>query len=257
MKKLMLLAALVVIGLVGGWLLSRPSESERVVPRLEIAALPAPTTEPESPAPPLRQHPPRPAPKLIETAPKAERHGPPEDPDEIRKWAMENPAQALAWMSQAPAGEQRDTLAEIVCAQMAETDPAQSVQLAERFGQNCTNLLENLVYQWSERNAAEARTYALEKPPGEERDRLLARVALTCAKENPAEAAQLVVDEIATGEIKNEAVMSVLHQWGLRQPREALAWAELFPEGELRQRALAELRNLLHAPQTSDAGAGM
>lgn len=148
-------------------------------------------------------------------------------------------------MKSAPAGLQRDTVAEIACAQVAETDPARAVELAERYGGNCTNLLENLVFQWSERNEPEARAYALAKPAGEERDRLLARVALSRAKTEPAEAAKFVVAEMSPGDTQNEAVMSVLHQWALREPNQALAWVQLFPESDLRSRALTEVQNLL------------
>jgi hypothetical protein len=69
-------------------------------------------------------------------------------------------------------------------------------------------------------------------------------VALTRSKENPAEAAKLVIESIAPGETQNEAVMSVLHQWALLNPTQALAWAQLFPEGTLKTRALKEVENL-------------
>jgi hypothetical protein len=38
--------------------------------------------------------------------------------------------------------------------------------------------------------------------------------------------------------------MSVLHQWALLNPTQALAWAQLFPEGTLKTRALKEVENL-------------
>jgi hypothetical protein len=147
-------------------------------------------------------------------------------------------------MMSAAAGPQRDSVAEIACAQVAETDPAQAVALAERYAGGCTNLLENLVYQWSERNEPAARAYALARPAGDERDRLVSRVALTRSKEDPAEAAKLVIESVAPGETQNEAVMSVLHQWALLNPTQALAWAQLFPEGTLKTRALKEVENL-------------
>lgn len=192
----------------------------------------------------FHNHRPEPAPELVSEA-QPEPMEPPEDLDECRQWAREKPELALAWMVNAPAGPQRDAVAEIVCAQIAESDPAQAVALAERYAGGCTYLLENLVYQWSERDEPAARAYALARPAGDERDRLLARVALTRAKENPYEAAILVIQETAPGDIQNEAVMSVLHQWALRDPTKALAWAQLFPEGDLRTRALKEIENIL------------
>ena len=87
------------------------------------------------------------------------------------------------------------------------------------------------------------------KPPGEERDRLLGRVAFTRSKENPADAAKLVAEWISPGEVQNEAAVSVLHEWALRDPRAALAWAQLFSENNLRDRALTEVGNVSSTPR--------
>ena len=144
---------------------------------------------------------------------------------------------------------------EMACAQVAESDPAQAVSLAEGYSGGCSNLLENLVHQWTEQNEPAATAYAISKPPGEERDRLLSRVAFTRSKENPIEAANLVAEWISPGEVQNEAAISVLHQWALRDPNAALAWARLFPEESLRDRALNEIANILSPP--SEVGPGV
>lgn len=181
---------------------------------------------------------------------------PPDDPDECRQWARENPELALAWLACAQEGPQRDALVETVCAKIAESNPAQAVALAEQYAPNNTYLLANLVYQWFQRDA-NARAYALAKPKGEQRDHLLARIALARAKEDPIDSAMLVVQEITPGEIQNEAAMSVVHQWALRDPTRVLGWVELFPEGDLRTRALNEIENILRhhgAQQPTQAG---
>ena len=49
---------------------------------------------------------------------------PPADPDEARQWARENLEQAMAWLIAAPPCSERDTVAEMVCARVAESDPA-------------------------------------------------------------------------------------------------------------------------------------
>jgi hypothetical protein len=168
----------------------------------------------------------------------------PENPEEIRKWARQNPEEALAWLPSANAGETRDIVAEIVCARMAESNPSEAVSLAESYSGACSNLLENLVHQWAERDELAATAYAMQRPSGEERDRLLSRVAFTRSKENPLDAAKLVAEWISPGDVQNEAAMSVLHQWALRDPKAALAWAQLFREESLRDRALNELWNI-------------
>jgi hypothetical protein len=170
---------------------------------------------------------------------------PPDEPDEAREWARKNPHDALAWMLNAPASEKRDTVAEIACAHVAESDPARAVSLAQDYSGGCSNLLENLLHQWAERDEWAASTYASSKVPGEERDRLLSRVAFVRSKLNPAEAAKLVAEQISPGEIQNEAAISVLHQWALLDANAALSWAQLFPDEGLRARALTEVENML------------
>lgn len=168
----------------------------------------------------------------------------PEDPDDARAWARTNSAAALAWASSAPEGAQRDAVAEIVCAQVAESDPTRAVALAEQFGASCSNARENLVQQWAERDHAAASAYALKQPPGDERNRLLGRVAFARAQSDPAQAASFVAAEISPGEAQTEAAISVLHQWALRDTRAAAAWADSFSEGALRSRAIHEVENL-------------
>jgi hypothetical protein len=152
-------------------------------------------------------------------------------------------------MLNAPAGEKRDTVAEIACAQVAESDPARAVSLAEAYSGGCSNLLENLVHQWAEQNEGAAKAYAISKPPGEERDRLLSRVAFARSKESPIEAAKLVAEWISPGELQDEAAISVLHQWALRDPNAALAWALMFPGDGLRARAVTEVENAVPKPE--------
>lgn len=251
MNKILIFTCLLVCGLTTVWRLSRtrpiprePQEESAIEP---VAANPELSLTRQAHEPRTRLRigwPPKVAPVAAAEPPATEPSAPPEDPDELRQWARENPDRALEWMVDAPAGGRRDTAVEMVCAQMAETDPARAVALAERYSGGSSNLLENLVHQWAGRDESAAYSYALSKPPGEERDRLLSRVAFVISKEDAYEAALLVAEEMMPGEIQNEAAISVLHQWALNDPREALAWAESFPQGRLRNRALREVANL-------------
>jgi len=242
-KRFVFIVCLLSLGLMGFGVFNRATILPESAPREEtISTITA--TVADSPVktslrwrlakPSLRQGP------ALETVPSAPVE-PPADPDELREWARQNPEKASAWMRSAAAGEARDTVVEIVCARVAESNPAEAVALAERYAGGCSNLLENLVHQWADQNEPAAKAYAMNKPPGEERDRLLSRVAFAHSKENPIEAAKLVTEWISPGEVQNEAAISVLHQWALRDPDAALAWAQLFSEDDLRNRALNEV----------------
>ena len=172
-----------------------------------------------------------------------------EDLDENREWARTHPSEALAWVLSSGEGPQHDTVIEMVCALMAETNAAQAVALAEQAGTNCANLLENMALQWAEQDQAAASAWALNQAKDEQRDRLLSRIAFVESKNNPAGAARLVVEEMLPGDSQNEAVISIMHQWALRDPNAAMAWAQAFPGGSLRERAIQEVQNITMADE--------
>ena len=82
------------------------------------------------------------------------------------------------------------------------------------------------------------------EPAGEQRDRLLQRIAFVEAKTDPAEAGRLVSEQMSPGQIQNEAAISVLYQWARQDAAAAQAWAESFPPGDLRDRAINEVKNV-------------
>src|SRR5436309_1708217 len=57
-----------------------------------------------------------------------------EDPDEIRAWARNHPQHAREWLANALDGVRRDTVAEMVCLQIAETNPAAAATRADGYG---------------------------------------------------------------------------------------------------------------------------
>jgi hypothetical protein len=104
--------------------------------------------------------------------------------------------------------------------------------------------IENLVQQLAAKNYPAALAFAREQPAGFVRERLVERVAFVQAQHAPADAARLVIEEIAPGHRQSEAVVMVLHQWALNDPRGARGWVAMFPEGELKERASRELNGL-------------
>jgi len=168
-----------------------------------------------------------------------------EDPDEIRAWARNNPQRAWEWLVSAQPGAKRDTVAEMACMQIAETNAEVAVMLADRFGAGCSNVLENLMGQWADRDLQAAYTWAVAKPPGAQRDNLLGRIAFVESKTDPSDAARLVADQIPPGRSQDEAAISVLYQWALKDPDAAMNWARSFSAGTLHDRAVNEVQNVM------------
>jgi hypothetical protein len=163
-----------------------------------------------------------------------------------REWAATDPDGALTWAETlGNAGERNDVLGEL-CAQISQADPAEAVALAARLGIGQGNgTLEGAAQLWAGKDFASALDWALRQPQGDERDRLLSRVAYAEAQTSPASAASIVAESISPGPIQDEAVIAVVHQWGLRDSAAALGWVSGFPQRALRDRALGELAGMV------------
>ena len=166
--------------------------------------------------------------------------------DLLCAWAVRDAEAALKWVSELEDPATRRSARSTVCLAVAEKDPRRAVMLAVAHGtdedDDC-GLLECLAMQWCEKECATVVDWAREQPPGEWRERLLARASFVLSKSDPAAAARLV-SGLEPGSVQVEAAMAVLHQWALQDSSAALRWAEAFSEPTLRERALAEISNL-------------
>jgi len=166
--------------------------------------------------------------------------------DLLSAWAAQDAEAALGWVSALGDSAARRSARSTVCLAVAEKDPRRAVVLALAHGadeDDTGGLLECLTMQWCEKECETVLDWAREQPPGEWRDRLLARASFVLSKSDPAAAAHLV-SGLEPGNLQDEAVMAVLHQWALQDSSAALEWAEAFSEPALRERALAEISNL-------------
>lgn len=266
----LILAACVLLPLFAGWLIPRPSpvpngvnSRGQTAPNRASVGEPAVQKSLFQPAPlnglpresplTLGNEPPKPRAEVQPadgnaTFTNLESPNNSQDLNQNREWARKFPVAALAWAQNATNGPQRDAIAEIVCPQLAQTNPAAAVLLAENCLDSATNdvvnnLLDNLAQTWAGQNVQDAYNWASAMPQGEERNRLLGRIAFVQANSNPQTAAQLVAEQMTPGEIQNEAAISVLHQWALQNASAALAWAQAFPAGDFRERAIKEVNN--------------
>lgn len=130
-----------------------------------------------------------------------------------------------------------------VCLHWAGFDPPAAIILSAELGLDPLDgqLVPNLAHQWAARDFAAAQTWADRLPAGDLRDQVYSRLAYERATSDPAAAARLLAAMSPAGPAREEATLSVLHAWGLRDPAAARAWAASFPAGPLRERAGLEL----------------
>jgi hypothetical protein len=161
-------------------------------------------------------------------------------------WASSNSADAEAWAAQLPEVSERHLQLSLVLNEVANTNPALAVLEVERLdlGEHTNVMLQHFAQRWAAQDFPAAKAWAMAHPAGEQRDYLLARIALVQSGAAPAEAARLIVDQIAPGQIQVEATISVIRQWAQRDIAGATAWIELFPPGTTKERAEAEISGI-------------
>ena len=140
----------------------------------------------------------------------------------------------------------RDEALVRLCYERAETNPRVALELAlsHRLEEVPGGVIGNLAQQWATIDISAARAWVELQPPGEIREELVGRIGYLWSLSDPAAAAAFVTAETAPGEAQVEAALSVLHQWKDRDPAAARAWAECFPDGPERERALHEVADL-------------
>jgi hypothetical protein len=143
------------------------------------------------------------------------------------------------------AEQDRNEAREFVCHRVAEDHPKPALDLAWQIGENtATPLVQDLAQQWAGADVAAARDWALALPAGADRDQILSRVCQVLSQNDPSSAGAIVSREIPAGPLQDEAAMSVLHQWAIRDFRSASEWIAHFPKGSLRTRAEEELSGI-------------
>lgn len=179
---------------------------------------------------------------------------------ELRTLAQKDPDAALARVSKMLDKHERNTATRNVCLVVAQKDPAKALTSAWKMklgllAEEPSDYvgLEQLAKQWGATDLPAVRAWASTLPPDDEsrRDHVIKGIASAAARENPAEAAQLVMENMTRDSyVQIDAALDVLRQWAARDFDAAVAWTAKFPEGPLRERSIEELANL-NSPSTT------
>ncbi len=166
----------------------------------------------------------------------------------METWAVQDAAAALSWArdAQFASPHEREIAMSMTCTQVSLSDPQEAIRLAldYKLDASARGLLEGLTSRWAEMDFPAASSWVIAQPVGEQRDSLIENIALAMVDSSPVKAAQLVMDQIASGENRNKAILLILSGLAFREPDVAQAWASSFPPGPLRDRALEELNRV-------------
>ncbi|HEY1123355.1 MAG TPA: hypothetical protein VGE67_17200 [Haloferula sp.] len=157
-------------------------------------------------------------------------------------WADSDPEAGARWCRSLGNAEEQLHCLRALCNRLAIADPARAMALVEANGEADTKALaQDIMQHWPRKDLKAAMAWVENRQDPEARDSLWNHVALSLAEIDPKQAANLAAERITSEKIQDEAVISVVHQWMLKDRNAAAEWVELFPEGPLRERAKGEL----------------
>jgi hypothetical protein len=148
-----------------------------------------------------------------------------------------DPKIAIGWLAKLQDPSEMNICRSAVCQRMIGVAPEAALSIAG----SDDKLLTELAAAYVARSPQEGLDWIAAKSAPEKRDQLWAAGIQALADSSPEEAATLAVAKIEDASLQEEAVISALHQWVMRDRKAAAAWVELFPQGSLRKRAEGEL----------------
>jgi hypothetical protein len=160
-----------------------------------------------------------------------------------QNWSQSNPGDAAKWVSQLADSNERDTMLSCLCFQVAPADSKLAIQILEQQGINDERrkvMLGNLAQQFASQDLPGALAWA-GNYAGEDKDNLVAQIALAEVKTDPAESALIISRQISPGRVQNETALSIVNQWAQTDIAAVTCWVDEFPAGELHDQAIAQI----------------
>ena len=163
-----------------------------------------------------------------------------------RLWGETDPEAALAWAQALPEAQESNLARRAVCLSLSQTNPAAAVErcAANDAGSEGQADFQGIFQAWAESDPDSAGEWLDAQPASARLDRLRQRYVHVLAKTNPREALRMTEEGFTVPADRDEAVLAVLHQWGLQDPNAARDWVGSYAPDELKARALAELEGL-------------
>ena len=158
-------------------------------------------------------------------------------------WGKAAPTAAERWARTLEDPAERERALTHLCLEVEARDPREALRIAGSHRLH-PGMVDAIAARWAAADFDGASSWAADLPEGEARDRVWMQLVRTRAGNAPAEAATMLSESPLSGKARDEAAMSVLHQWLLTDPEAARQWVELFPDGPLKERATVEVQSM-------------
>lgn len=160
-----------------------------------------------------------------------------------RLWGENDAEGAFAWAQSLPDTQESVLASRAVCLSLSRTNPSAAVERCGDFSDDPMGdaAFQGIFQAWVQSDVSAASEWLAAQPASPRLDRLRQRHVLVLAKASPLAALGVVQQGFAAQADKDEAVITVLHQWGLQDPIAARDWVHNSAPQELKARALAEI----------------
>jgi hypothetical protein len=160
-----------------------------------------------------------------------------------RLWGESDAEGALAWAQALPDAQESTLARRAVCLSLGLTRPADAVVRCAATEADAAEF-QGIFQAWVQSDPASASEWLAAQPASASLDKLRLRYAHVVAKTNPVEALRLTQQGFSAPADRDDAVLAVLHQWGLQDPAAARDWVGNYAPSDLKARALAEIDGL-------------
>ncbi|MCD6049164.1 MAG: hypothetical protein K0Q55_567 [Verrucomicrobia bacterium] len=165
-------------------------------------------------------------------------------------WTGTSVAEAIRWAEGLPENERNRAVLQIAD-ESTRTTPVEALRLAAKLpsGAERDGLIEHAAAEWTTKAPAEAAAWAKGMVEGEVKDRTMVAVISAWGDTDPAAAAEMAISSLPAGRPLDDALVGIVQRWAQKEPENALAWVNRFPEGALREVALENISRL--RPETA------
>jgi hypothetical protein len=192
----------------------------------------------------------------------------------LRRWSHISPSSAARWSMQMPEDIRADAISAVAKTWTASNaqaasdwaisitdsvsksiaiksvigaaqyhDPKEALILAADLPQDATRdeMIQNAAGVWASTSPQEAITWAKDIPDDALRQQVVSVIATTWADTDPITAANLAIDSLSAGQVRDRTVLAIVERWGLTDATGATEWVKSFPDSELRNAALGAI----------------
>ena len=158
-------------------------------------------------------------------------------------WAGQDFVGAITWAKQLPGSDDRQKALEATADEASYDHPVEALGLATTLAPSSTlnEIIARAVAAWTRNSPGDAISWTKQIPDPVSREQMMTSIAAAWGESNPVAAGTLAANSFRPGPLQDQAVIAVVQRWAQTDAPAVKAWIDQFPEGPLRQVAMAEL----------------